>query len=422
MKNGTRIFLIILCGILIALSAAGVIWAIANKVSNKAYAEEIQTEEIVNFNQQVQNQYINFTATDGQTIPVSFYSGICYIRINVSTRCIMKIQYASTYYSFTCEVGNNTFLYNIAYNTSAIQFNIYGSTTEIKNFNIINLTIMGLPNYTIEQCNNLFTAPYYQYTSGTPMYLSGFEQYAQGAQAMRESMTINVASATIADNLDNVVINSSYGSDSKSLIQGYMVWGSSTYSNCTALINLQTNFNEGDYFEFEFYTITGADTVQVPNITTFYDLQIIAVDSSGNIVPLTDIKAQNNANSTTKASFYLPFSTDKLYITTPHKYIVGYNNFIINMTTTNLTALSLYSYNDGYRNGRGQGYTAGYNKGISEQNATLGTMEYIGAAFSGIGTILSIELLPGVPFSLFVLLPLMFGLIAFVIKLTKGGS
>lgn len=426
MKKSTRIILIILCSILIALSVAGVIWSFVNKFTQEAHAEEIEENTqttFVNFNQYIQNSYINYTTNSyyANTLPVGIY--YMSINSNVNTR-ILFVYSGGSYYAKSINEGKNDFLFTFNNQINAIQFD---NAITYTNFNAINLTQMygseTANTITLAQCQQLFRADYYPYNEGTTIDLSGFEQYNAGAMSVRESMTINTTSANVADNLDNVVINSSYGSVSKALIQGYMVWGAGDYANCVALFNLETNFNEGDYFEFEFYTITGADSANgLPNINTFYDLQIIAVNSSGNIVPLATVKAQNNPNATTKATFYLPFSTNKLYITTPHKYIIGYNNFKINITTTNLTALSLYSYKDGFREGRSSGYTSGYNAGIAQQNATLGTMEYIGAAFNGIGSILQIELLPNVPLSLFILLPLMFGLITFVVKLSKGGS
>lgn len=454
MKRTTRIILIIICTLLIILSAVGVIWAFVNKFGNKAYADYLDVvndqNAIINFNQQldirtIDSNYYGVQVTtnnkgfdfSGRATAEGFLSlynmstisGHVYYFYSTLPESLYNSMYLyhhnGTSYDFRINASPQIITLNGNYST--LDCNIHSGYTfnGTYYFNLIDLTQMfgsgNEPN--INQCKDLFKCDYYNYTTGTAISINGFDQYNNGAMSVRESMTINTTSANIADNLDNEVINSSYGSTSKTLIQGYMVWNTEgNYANCTALFNLQTNFNEGDYFEFEFYTITGADTLSLPNQSFTMDLQIIAVDSSGNIVPLTTIKAQNNATTPTKATFYLPFDTDKLYITTPHRYIVGYNNFNINITTTNLTALSLYSYQDGYRSGRSNGYTAGYNKGLSETNATLGTMEYIGAAFSGIGEVLQIELLPGVPFSLFILLPLMFGLIAFVVKLSKGGS
>ena len=435
MKKTTRIISITLCILLIALSAAGVIWALYSKfANNEVHAEEIEENNFVNF-----NQLYNYGLND-----ITFNVGQYKVIQNATFSVIQN----NIYYTYVSNVNSNITAVKIWGNNESV--NVLDSSTYYARFqssytfndckfelrsmqggsntfyiNIINLSLMygSGQEPDLETCRELFKANYYNYTEGTTIDLSGFEQYNAGVMSARESMTINTTSANIADNLDNVDINSSYGSSNKALIQGYMVWGTQDqYTNCTALFNLETNFNEGDYFEFEFYTITGADSINLPNISTFYDLQIIAVDRSGNIVPLANVKAQNNASSATKSTFYLPFSTDKLYITTPHKYIIGYNNFNINITTTNLTALSLYSYKDGYRQGRSSGYTSGYNAGIAQQNATLGTMGYIQSAFNGIGSILQIELLPNVPFSLFILLPLMFGLIAFVVKLSKGGS
>lgn len=416
---------------MIAIGAASIYFA-----ASSVFAEEIEedTNTILNFNQQVFDTYTH-NADFNYNINVADLGGS-----NSSHKYYVKISYTATESGYIdLYIGNYGIGRRFTPGNSDI-IDTYGSnntyvdlrpqyTNDVKHINyfmIIDLTQMFgenvANNITLEQCRNYFKTDYYNYTLGTAIDLSGFEQYNSGAMNARQSMTINTTSANIADNLDNVVINSSYGSSNKALIQGFMVWGTQDqYTNCTALFNLETNFNEGDYFVFEFYTITGADSINLPNISTFYDLQIVAVDSSGNIVPLATVKAQDSSSTTSKATFYLPFSTDKLYITTPHKYIIGYNNFKISITTTNLTALSLYSYKDGYKAGMSAGYTNGYNNGINGNNAAITSMDYIKSAFTTLGDILTIQVFPNVPLGTFFLLPLMASLIFFIVKVSKGG-
>ena len=175
----------------------------------------------------------------------------------------------------------------------------------------------------------------------------------------------------------------------------------------------------------------------IPNYQGGLYLAIFNYTDNGTLLPLWVGEVQDGYNlDTIDASFNI-VNIDTLYFglftsdtsftqaTNSSAYFIKTELTIYNIDVAALVNSAIGQTKSAYMEGGAEYeaiYNKGYLRGIAEQNATIGTMEYIGAAFSGIGSILAIELLPGVPFSLFVLLPLMFGLIAFVVKLSKGGD
>ena len=76
-------------------------------------------------------------------------------------------------------------------------------------------------------------------------------------------------------------------------------------------------------------------------------------------------------------------------------------------------------YQDGYAYGRGRGYVAGYDDGYAEGIAGATPMSQattlIGSLFTGIGSIMSIQLFPGFPIGLLILVPLFFSVLGLVL-------
>lgn len=73
-------------------------------------------------------------------------------------------------------------------------------------------------------------------------------------------------------------------------------------------------------------------------------------------------------------------------------------------------------YNDGYDYGYDLGYYLGYN-----ESGNLGFADLIGQVFVGLGSFLSIELLPNITFGAIFAVPLVFGIIFFIIG-RRGGK
>lgn len=85
-------------------------------------------------------------------------------------------------------------------------------------------------------------------------------------------------------------------------------------------------------------------------------------------------------------------------------------------------------YNQGYIDGLAvadpgvyeDGYNDGFNAGLGV-NDSDGAFEWLWGIVGGVGAILNLEVFPGFPIGLFILIPLMFGLLSWFIKMaTKG--
>lgn len=462
MKQTTRIICISLCVLLIALSAAGVIWALYNKfASNEAHAdyEDLAgTDTLVNFNQIANwysrtNDYYNWSQPNTEG-----YSSVSLKNTSIT--------WARAYLYGTGTTINSTHKYFIKYNSNtgtraiiwnstdgnsgsyylnsgsgiivsgynAYQFNLQDyfvnnpSGIIYVNFSMIDLTQMfgaQNDNLTLEQANEYFTADYYSYTTGTtiPYGLDYLEGYQKGIQDFQNSLTATfnndiLGTLSFAANIAGFD-NSNIAYDAN--LSRYLVEGLAGFrlgNSISSPINFHadlflTNYSGGLYLAIFNYTDNGTllplwvGEVQVGSNLAYIDANFNIVNVDTLYFGLFD--KNNEFNTSTSVSAY--------FVSTELK--------IFNIDVAALVNSAIGQTKSAYVEGGAEYeaiYNKGYLKGIAEQNATIGTMDYIGAAFSGIGSILAIELLPGVPFSLFILLPLMFGLIAFVVKLSKGGD
>lgn len=70
-------------------------------------------------------------------------------------------------------------------------------------------------------------------------------------------------------------------------------------------------------------------------------------------------------------------------------------------------------YNEGYQNGADYGYIQGYNEAMSVGDS-IGA--FLGGIFEGLGRFLAFELVPGISIGLIVLIPIVFGVVSFVLN------
>lgn len=450
MKQTTRIICITLCVLLIALSAAGVIWALYNKfASNEAHAEYTDlagTDTLVNFNQIL---YLDSAASSNYSLVNNYTiklvgSSSTGVKANITSHQF-SFQYGNKYYlmgnsGFTLYFSNGgSFPFNAIYDfTNNNNWNnilctgIYANDLSLiesnvnYSFSVFNLTTMfgagNEPN--LEQAQEYFTADYYNYTTGTtiPYGLDYLEGYQKGIQDFQNSLTAtfnNDILGTLSFAANIAGFESTIGYDAN--LSRYLV-------NGLAGFRLGNSISSPINFKADMF---------IPNYSGGLYLAIFNYTDNGTLLPLWVGEVQDGTNLDTIDANFNIVNIDTLYFglfssqtqftpeTNTSAYFVNTELTIYNIDVAALVNSAIGQTKSAYMEG-GVEYEAIYNKGylrgIAEQNATLGTMEYIGAAFSGIGSILAIELLPGVPFSLFILLPLMFGLIAFVVKLSKGGD
>lgn len=83
-------------------------------------------------------------------------------------------------------------------------------------------------------------------------------------------------------------------------------------------------------------------------------------------------------------------------------------------------------YNDGYSFGYDNGYDLGYNDGyqtaINDGSADFGITSLLSGLFVGLGSLLSIELLPNISIGMIIAVPVVFGIIAFILGKRGGGD
>lgn len=461
MKQTTRIICITLCVLLIALSAAGVIWALYNKfASNEAHAdyEDLAgTDTLVNFNQIAVASHYNYNnyglqlTTSNNVITLN---GTPQFELTFDMGTINIVGLHKYYYFNDCDtvsykfkdiqtIENRSIYTQNSNSTITSQIIVYVnnySNTKV-HLNLIDLTLMfGAGNEpTVEQANEYFTADYYNYNTGTPIpyskdYLQG---YTDGANDLYDSMSITYNAYTIGSTSTTYANNTVERGE---LIFDQQV-GAYMFSGVIG-VNLMGTVERGTTFSinFDLYIpdLQGESSTFAASFLLHFG--IVQNNELIEIIAITPIPLTSSNTNTYTGDFQLTQTTDTVYIWVDYNR-VGSNtsptqcfafNSEMTFKSTDMGLLMNNSYQRGYNAAAAsyyQGtenynaiYNLGYQNGLSAQNATLGAMEYIGAAFTGIGSILQIELLPGVPFSLFILLPLMFGLIAFVVKLSKGGD
>lgn len=437
MKKSTRIVLIV---ILLVLSIVIITFtAIGFSRSHKAYAE---TTQFFNFNQAIkitesysdkinvineQTIYINTTLTGATSFGIS--------NINISS--------THKYYFYTDVPFVNRVTFARDYSglfTSYEQYYIYSPTSDyvfnriflygnesVKNlsFTFIDLTLMGIDDYTIEQCKELFTAQYYPFNSGTTMTLDSIALYSQAVNDIfanyRYSLSQNALSYTsYAVQYKNQSANFDYNTDTEQ-------W----YFQNTFAVPLFTTLNSGAQVTIDYY-------LYAMNLSQDWYLNVMYWSGNDYVTIYTSQETINTSHAQTM-TFNLPYDTDTLY------FNIVYNNaintsanmmvfkFDISATQLDINSMIYSSFQSGYNSGYSKcesnytypnnGYMTIYNQGLAAADSGevfTDSWGFAGSIFTSIGEILSIELIPNVPIGLFVALPLLVGLIFFIVKITKG--
>lgn len=473
MTKTKRIILICICSLLIVATMVAMVFAAINYYGgkNKAHAEFTDlagTNTLVNFNQlynitgySVTNSAnvsainsnsfkINSTLTDGAIALLTasnLQNGHRYYIFGNNNQAFRFVDSNGNAFGESIDYiyspSNNRTLYYLNYNS------VYGSYNigDVVVFNIIDLTQMfGDNEPNLQEAKEYFTAEYYNYNTGTAVSNNSVESYNQGVKSVYDSLYYTMNTELIVRNaqpyywnIDNSMTSTVERVDpngqpyTSQLVFEHGVFipfSTALPINSSVQINmkfaykqLETNLNCDVYFidnlgnvQFlahwgELFTwpedIQGTDYSQLPTKSFTYT-------TNANAVGLIIIEPQ-------------PTSLNKfVFMYLDLQFRTGDISVLLDSSKSEIERLVKMQYENYYAQG-GAGYQTIWDKGfnagsVSNGDTTLSTMQYVGAAFQGIGEILQIELLPGIPFSLFVLLPLMVSLIFFVVKLTKGGS
>lgn len=401
--------------------------------SLQVYADynELPENTIVNFNQYIQNDKINGTYNAGQyysnVLPVGKY----YINIESSdTADILLVYSGGGYYRLQVRNGSYSNIFTINNQISAIQFD---NNITYTNFNAINLTQMfgsDNDNLTLEQCKELFSADYYNYTTGTQMPLSKsyLQGYQEGANDVWESLTTTynndiLGTITTPSTINGFESNVAYDSQySRYLVEGLaqLDFG----ATITSQVNYKgtywlSNYSGGIYIVFFKYEGSVLTPLIISEITQ-------APSNVQNATPYCDITF--NINNVQQIYFGFFTSTNTFNNDTSTTMYCWTSELELN--TIDVALLIQSSYTRGviettkeYSEG-GSKYDTIYNlgkaEGIAESNGYATGLDVIATTFTQVFSIFNIEILPGIPLTIFILLPLLVGLIFFIVKMTKG--
>lgn len=474
MTKTKRIILISICSLLIVATMVAMIFAAINYYGgkNKAHAEytDIENDAIINFNQLFKITNTGSQTYGGITIAKQEYQATLSGTANTTDWLSLAVSltpnhkyYYNNNFDFTSNhirlriegsaiqfYDDKDFIFDFAANTTYFGFNFYNGQTYnllIKPY-IIDLTQMfgagNEPN--LQQAREYFVSDYYNYNTGTAVSNNAVDSYNQGVKSVYDSLYYTMDTELIVRNAQPY-----YWSQDNSMISTVERVDPDGQPYTTSLV-----FEHGVFIPFS-TALPINSSVEInmkfayKQLDTNINCDVYFIDNLGNVQFLAhwgelfewpdDIQGTDYSQLPTKSFTYStnanavgliiiepqPTSLNKfIFMYFDLKFRTGDISVLLDSSKSEIEKLVKKEYDNYYSQG-GAGYQTiwsnGFNAGaLSNGDAALSTMDYVGAAFSGIGDILQIELLPGIPFSLFVLLPLMVSLIFFVVKLTKGGS
>ena len=443
MKKTTRITLICIIAILLLAIIGGTIFAYVHKYAYAEY-DDLTNTDIVNFNQQIllnSSPYNTITIINGQGFVFDTYSSNSYIDFRAQIYSNHKYYcYISNPITSNIELTVNgvpLIVVNNQYgiytpNQSGLCDRLYlisGFTAGTYYINLIDLSQMfGNGNEpTLVQCQELFTADYYSYNTGTPMFY--------GRSQMGNSYILDYPATT-----GNLKPN---GTSANTLKVDYVQDGG--YGTSLALYSNNSNPEQYlDYFLWNLdttFTAGSIITITANDYIVKGALSLVANNSMQQV--LTSFENSNQSDTRRNlsytfvvqedfSSFWLVGEPLNASLTTPYakfpflqisvQYVNDIPSLIQGAKSLGITeGESHYAYGtDGYNEifNAGKQYALQHNS----NNAWGSAWDFIESAFTGIGGLFAIEILPNVPLSVFILTPLMVILIFFIVKLVKGGS
>lgn len=421
-----NIFFVIAITILIIAASTCVFYS---TVDNTVLAETT-SDSILNFNQLVSNDYINFyndykdttytTKVVCKDLNANFYNHKIYLNLEMDYSGEFRFKYILqndyTEYNINYFTGNQNII--IDFNSTSDRLSGFGfyimKATNIKNLQLIDLTIMygsgNEPN--LQECKNIFTTTY-NYTTSYLINTDSFKIYTDGVDSINKSLTISEPVSNWINNTYNVDAAEYVVNDN-----GTIGWSKG---------NIATKFD---------YTLKANDYINLslnvygtPSTNT---LSVYQLDQNGNYTLLVDVDYSKwrYGGSGTLGYYYgnftikLKYDCSQIYFNTTSNIIVvnkveyityNYDNQLLNAFQQGANSIDTnYYYQKGVADGKIQGAAQGTAWGNS--------WEFISSCFSGVGDILAIEILPNLPLYTFIAIPLLLGLIVLIYKLIGSGG
>lgn len=319
---------------------------------------EVNEDLMVNFNQHIQDTYINYS-TDSyfvNSLPVGKY----YIRINsnVNTR-ILFVYTGGSYFGKSITIGQNDFIIDITNAINAIQFN---NSITYTGLNAINLTQMfGAGNEpTLEECKKIFPATY-PYNEGTVISTNYIQSYMNGVNSVLESLKYDIVASDVYNNLQGVRLNNNY--------YGVVTqWPNQNGNNLVVVSSYNNNYTPIAYYPFN-SGLTAGSTITLNGLIGGWhasiksDVTVGYVSNNGALVDIITFKDRNLGSEKINYTFVLPQSIGGLYFYNDGSTDFYLGDFTISVVTQNVNAL----ISDAYKNGQ-ENIKALYKPGAVEYN------------------------------------------------------
>lgn len=364
------------------------------------FADELDSNAIYNFNQIYQNPTFNsdsFITSYGATYSVNdsvivtndqYNSGVYlnstlyntnhkyYIIIRLSSSLSTTVYVAcrsSRDNIINTQVDVSTYNLYIDYGINASS---YGGVTYITSdsvdfiihsFSCIDLTQMfGTGKEpTLEQCEQIFTADYYNYNTGTSLTLNGVNAYQQG----------------VDDTLDGLQTLLTFKNFSKNAYP-------SNVNGYNSTLSLSTDPNVPDFMLINGYIVL--PLLGTVNANSYIDISFSLVDVNGlcekfqigyiydnSFVPLLTVNGSDISTDPEEFSYYnflvsCPVALSNIVVFADYlgqMQTLGFGNMVVEYKLFNNSIIVDNAYNSGYDNGfnagNNQGYSNGYTAGLN---------------------------------------------------------
>lgn len=425
-------------------------------------AEELTNNSVLNFNQianyyTLNNDYYSFTASSvgGYSYNISLKNqSVWWARFNV-TSSVLDIShkyYISqsndknlliNYYNNSTSTpeligslssGNSVIVSSV--NDLGISFDTSNASVFPLNFNLmlIDLTqTFGAGNEptNVHEFKSYFNNDYYPYTSSTLISLSTLDAYTNGVNDTLSNLTYSFTAVDSYNRITNANVkinNISYDSTLNKTTLGadFVSLGvPGSTQNGVLYFPFSTTLNAGDTISltgYYGYAVFGSGSYSVDIVIVNGDSYSIIDTSTKTGSTINDLKYIDNLK------FTLPYSCSGIYFICEGAGVYV-SNFTISLQVFNFQSL----INDAYKSGQDSVDTAAieseaYQKGkqdgiaLKGDNVWSNANEFIKNIFVGIFDILSIEFLPNVSLGTFVVIPLIFSVLFFIVKVSKGGG
>lgn len=450
--NNTIILLVAIC---LAFCILVSIHTIFNNENVYAEENETQQRQIVNFNQYIENSYVNYSS-----VVVGFNSNqitfgyvlapnhIFYVKYNVRVSGNNAVEFG-----FRPNGENNSRTDTLNANNSRVDYVItnvnkyscifaYTNGTDTRiNCMCVDLTQMFGDNIpTLEECRNIFISEYYYYNTGSEIYLDSLESYSRGYTAGFNSAweSQNVSYKQFVIGAQSFAFNNQqYTEESTKSYDA--VAGAYSFGG---ILGIPLGFTSigGTNYEIDFTLLCTDWAGESLSFKQEYSLYFYYIDSDNNLIQIGKIPYYEISGNygTYKGSFVCPVDTDTIYLEFTTKPLDNTPTiataFASNITfrSQNIESAINSAFNSGAESVKesylpggdlyNSIYNLGYSNGIASNKPFTDSWDFIGQSFHGIGEILAMELIPGLPLGLFVALPLLVGLLFFIVKIAKGSG